>query len=127
MGEEGFLKMLNEVSGCTMFDQRINGMVKSIEETQNNKQQLQAQLDQIQEKLEKLKEEIEVFEGYEQAEKVKKAYERILYYNKLVQTNKQIQTLLDAKKELLEEREQMIRNYEEMQSASPSKSQQDLG
>ena len=40
-------------------------------------------LTQIKEKLNKLKEEIEVFNGYDKAEKDKKAIEKCLYFQKI--------------------------------------------
>lgn len=40
-------------------------------------------------KLEKLKEEVEVFESYDQVDKVKKAYERLLYFDKLTDIRNQ--------------------------------------
>ena len=44
----------------------------------------------IKSKLDKLKEEMEVFESYDQVDKVKKAYERVLYFNKLTQVQAEI-------------------------------------
>lgn len=55
-----------------------------------------------------------MYEGYEKIEKVKKAYERILYYTKLKHVQSEIEELLAVKKKLLEGRELMIRKYEEI-------------
>lgn len=79
-GEAGFLEMLTEVTGTALFDQKIGSMVKSIDEAQGKKEQLQQVLVQIKDKLDKLKEEIEVFNGYDAVEKDKKALERCLYH-----------------------------------------------
>ena len=79
-GEDGFLEMLKQVTGTTQFDQKIGGMTKSIAESQGKKEQLKQVLVQINEKLEKLKDEIEVYNGYDQVEKEKKAHERCLYF-----------------------------------------------
>ena len=82
-GEAGFLEMLKEVTGTAQFDHKIESMMKSIEDAQGKKRQLQEVLSQIKEKLEKLTEDIEVFTGYDKVEKEKKAYERCLYYFKM--------------------------------------------
>lgn len=82
-GEAGFLEMLTEVTGTALFDQKIGSMVKSIDDAQGKKEQLQQVLLQIKDKLDKLKEEIEVFNGYDTVEKDKKALERCLYHQKI--------------------------------------------
>ena len=66
-------------------------------------------------KLEKLKEEVEVFESYDQVDKVKKAYERLLYFDKLTDIRNQSQNLLTEKKKVIDQREELIRQYEQLQ------------
>ena len=86
--------MLEQVTGNAQFDQKINNMMKSFEETQIHKEELQTQLDQIKIRVDKLKEEIEVYEGYEQIEKQKKTYERAFYFNKLMQNQSHLNNYL---------------------------------
>ena len=58
-------------------------MSKSIQDTSAKKDQLRQVLTQIKEKLSKLKDEIDVFNGYDKAEKDKKAMEKCLYFQKI--------------------------------------------
>ena len=82
-GEQGFLEMLKQVTGTSQFDVKISGMSKSIQDTSAKKDQLRQVLTQIKEKLAKLKDEIDVFNGYDKAEKDKKAMEKCLYFQKI--------------------------------------------
>ena len=82
-GEQGFLEMLKQVTGTSQFDVKIGGMSKSIQDTSAKKDQLRQVLTQIKEKLSKLKDEIDVFNGYDKAEKDKKAMEKCLYFQKI--------------------------------------------
>lgn len=105
--------MLKSVTGTTQFDQKISGMQKSVAESQSKKEQLKQVLVQINEKLEKLKEEIEVFNGYDQVEKDKKAHERCLYFQKIQSNQVEIQGLRDKKRGLITEREALLVKREE--------------
>lgn len=76
--------MLKQVTGTSQFDQKINGMLKSIEEGEKYKGSLQETLQKINGNLTNLKGEIEIFSGFEKVEKEKKAFERCIYEFKLI-------------------------------------------
>jgi len=60
-----------------------------------------------------LEEEIEVYRGYDELEKNKKAIERCLYANKLDDILVEMEGLRKQKRELMSEREVLLHKYEE--------------
>jgi chromosome segregation ATPase len=115
--------MLKEVTGTAQFDQKIESMNSSISDAQGKKTQLQSVLGQIKEKLDKLSEEIAVFNGFDKVEKDKKALERCLYVQKMQLNLKEIETQRQLKRDLMAEREKLLRQREEFikQGAYPEK------
>lgn len=108
-GEAGYLEMLKEVTGTAQFDSKIEAMGKSMLEAKAKKEQLQEVLQQIKSKLEKLGGEIEVFNGFDNLEKDKKAYERCLYAHKARANFQEIEGLRTQKAQLMAEREELMR------------------
>ena len=60
-GEEGFLRMLSEVTGTESFDSRVEKMTHLLGECSSKKEQMDKILDAIRKRLEQLGAEIEEY------------------------------------------------------------------
>ena len=81
-GEEGFLKMLKEVTGTESFDSRVDKMNQVLSECNNKKVQLEKILEAIKGRLDELGKEIEEYREIQKIEKEKKALELALHTTK---------------------------------------------
>lgn len=86
-GEEGFLKMLKEVTGTESFDSKVDKMTQVLKECNSKKEQMDNILEAISGRLRQLGQDIEEYREIQKVEKERKALEMALYTRK-IQANK---------------------------------------
>lgn len=84
-----------------------------MQDAQEQKTVLETTLKQIKSKLEKLREDIQVFGGYDQLEKEKKACEKMIYWQKLKGIERQLGELVRVKRLFTQEKEELSHKREE--------------
>jgi chromosome segregation ATPase len=78
-GEEGFLRMLKEVTGTESFDSRVEKMTAVLGECAGKREQMEKILAKIKERLGELGKEIEEYREIQKVERDKRALEMALY------------------------------------------------
>ena len=96
-GEHGFLSILKEVSGTVQFDDKMAKMQQALTDANDKKQTLQTTLAEINSKLQGLQLDKEAFREIEVVEMEKRAYQRLLYLQKVTTQDKQIGELRTSK------------------------------
>lgn len=84
-GEQGFLSILREVSGTVQFDEKLAKMQLALTDASEKKQTLQSTLTEIKSKLDGLERDKKEFSEIEAVEMEKKAFQRLLYLQKVQQ------------------------------------------
>jgi len=113
-GEEGFLKMLKEVTGTESFDSRVDKMTQVLSECAAKKEQMDKILDSIKARLEQLGQEIEEYREFQGVEKEKKALELALHSRRMQANKAEVEHLRTAKSKLLDARQGLIQQVEEL-------------
>jgi chromosome segregation ATPase len=126
-GESGFLGILKEVSGTVQFDEKMAKMQMALTEASYKKQVLSTTLGEINAKLQGLQIDKEAFREIEVVEMEKRAYQRLLYLQKIEVQNGQISELRTEKQSLMMEREVVLRRREaQMTQTSDQKDRVEL-
>jgi structural maintenance of chromosome 3 (chondroitin sulfate proteoglycan 6) len=107
-GEEGFLKMLKEVTGTEAFDSRVDKMQSTLNECNQKKQQMDKILEAIRTRLEQLEQEIGEYRFIENIERERRALELALYQRKTQANRAEIEHFRSEKLKLLDERQELI-------------------
>lgn len=84
----GFLNILKEVAGTVKFDDKMEKMQVSLKEAKEKKNTLDSTLGEILTKLEGLQIDKEAYREIEAVDMQKKAYQRMLYVNKIDAQNR---------------------------------------
>lgn len=103
-GEEGFLKMLKEVTGTESFDSRVDKMTQVLNECSTKKEQMDKILDAIKSRLDQLGKEIDEYREIQQVERVKKGLELALHTRKIAANLAEMDYLRLEKNKILDDR-----------------------
>ena len=117
-GEEGFLRMLKEVTGTESFDSRVEKMSSVLNECNAKKQQMDKILEAIRSRLEQLGQEIGEYMVIEGIEKDRKALELALHHRKINANRVELEHIRTEKQLLLEARQLLISQLEDQKLAS---------
>ena len=112
-GEEGFLKMLKEVTGTEAFDSRVDKMHSTLNECNQKKQQMDKILEAIRTRLEQLEQEIGEYRFIENIERERRALELALYQRKTQANRAEIEHFRGEKLKLLDERQELINQIDD--------------
>ena len=107
-GEEGFLRMLSEVTGTEVFDQRVGKMKGVLGECNTKKEQMEKILADIEKRLTELGSDIEEYREIQKLEREKKALERVLHGMRKAQNDEELRALRDQKSKMMTAREGLI-------------------
>ena len=108
----GFLNILKEVAGTVKFDDKMAKMQVSLKEAKEKKNTLGSTLGEILTKLEGLQIDKEAYREIEAVDMQKKAYQRMLYINKIDAQNRQIGEFRVQKQDVMQERETILQKRE---------------
>lgn len=108
----GFLNILKEVAGTVKFDDKMEKMQVSLKEAKEKKNTLDSTLGEILKKLEGLQIDKEAYREIEAVDMQKKAYQRMLYVNKIDAQNRQIGEFRAQKQDFMSEREAILQKRE---------------
>ena len=111
-GESGFLGVLKEVSGTVQFDEKMAKMQAALTESTEKKQVLNTTMVEINAKIQGLQVDKEAYREIEVVEMEKRAYQRLLYLQKIVAQNRHISELRTEKQSLMMEREVVLKKRE---------------
>ncbi|VDM65772.1 unnamed protein product [Strongylus vulgaris] len=94
------LKLLREVAGTRVYDERKEESLKILKETQNKTKKIETLLSYIDERLKTLEEEKEDLKEYQKWDKMKRSIEYTIYDTEANETRKKLERLLDQREEL---------------------------
>ncbi|VDM59834.1 unnamed protein product [Angiostrongylus costaricensis] len=94
------LKLLREVAGTRVYDERKDESLKILKETHNKTKKIETLLSYIDERLKTLEEEKEDLKEYQKWDKMKRSIEYTIYDTEANETRKKLERLLDQREEL---------------------------
>ncbi|KIH64239.1 hypothetical protein ANCDUO_05458 [Ancylostoma duodenale] len=94
------LKLLREVAGTRVYDERKEESLKILKETHNKTKKIETLLSYIDERLKTLEEEKEDLKEYQKWDKMKRSIEYTIYDTEANETRKKLERLLDQREEL---------------------------
>ncbi|PIO56025.1 SMC protein Flexible Hinge domain protein, partial [Teladorsagia circumcincta] len=94
------LKLLREVAGTRVYDERKEESLKILKETNNKTTKIETLLSYIDERLKTLEEEKEDLKEYQKWDKMKRSIEYTIYDTEANETRKKLERLLDQREEL---------------------------
>ncbi|XGW08248.1 hypothetical protein V3C99_010949 [Haemonchus contortus] len=94
------LKLLREVAGTRVYDERKEESLKILKETHNKTTKIETLLSYIDERLKTLEEEKEDLKEYQKWDKMKRSIEYTIYDTEANETRKKLERLLDQREEL---------------------------
>uniref|UniRef100_A0A183FJW7 Structural maintenance of chromosomes protein n=1 Tax=Heligmosomoides polygyrus TaxID=6339 RepID=A0A183FJW7_HELPZ len=94
------LKLLREVAGTRVYDERKEESLKILKETNNKTKKIETLLSYIDERLKTLEEEKEDLKEYQKWDKMKRSIEYTIYDTEANETRKKLERLLDQREEL---------------------------
>jgi chromosome segregation ATPase len=107
-GEEGFLKMLREVTGTEAFDSKVERMSQVLSECETKKTQMDKILGAIKARLDQLGQEIEEYREIQKAERERKALEMALHTRRMEANRVEIEFLRGEKGRVLDKRQALL-------------------
>jgi structural maintenance of chromosome 3 (chondroitin sulfate proteoglycan 6) len=114
--------MLKEVTGTRLFDEKLAKMEQALNEAQVKKQTLNSVLSEIDTKLEGLQSDKELYKDIELLEMKKKAYQKMLYSNKVEAQRGNLDNLRQQKRDLMKAREVLLEKREKQMAQSSDQS-----
>ncbi|VDL66250.1 unnamed protein product, partial [Nippostrongylus brasiliensis] len=94
------LKLLREVAGTRVYDERKEESLKILKETNSKTKKIETLLSYIDERLKTLEEEKEDLKEYQKWDKMKRSIEYTIYDTEANETRKKLERLLDQREEL---------------------------
>uniref|UniRef100_A0A1I7XSN2 SMC hinge domain-containing protein n=1 Tax=Heterorhabditis bacteriophora TaxID=37862 RepID=A0A1I7XSN2_HETBA len=94
------LKLLREVAGTRVYDERKEESLKILKETHNKTKKIEALLTYIDERLKTLEEEKEDLKEYQKWDKMKRSIEYTIYDTDINETRRKLDRLADQREEL---------------------------